>query len=219
MRSIFVLTHDSIGLGEDGPTHQPIEHLPSLRLIPNMTRLAAVRYRRDRASPGRDAIERRDGPTLPRAHAAGSAARSRARAEQIAAIRRGGYMLKDCEGTPADHPDRHGLRGAARGRTRRALLRQEGVARARRFDAVHAGLFDAQDASYRDHVLPPQVERARRDRSRRAPDSWWRYVGPRGAVVGIDSLRRTRRRQGAVRAFRFTRRAIVVAAIAEACCQ
>ena len=98
-RVIYVMTHDSIGLGEDGPTHQPIEHLPSLRIIPQHDGVASVRCHRDRAVAWADAIERRDGPTVLALTRQALPAQTRT-AEQVAAIRRGGYVLKDCEGTP-----------------------------------------------------------------------------------------------------------------------
>ncbi len=95
-RVIYVMTHDSIGLGEDGPTHQPIEHLPSLRIIPQMTVWRPCDVT-ETAQAWADAIERRDGPTVLALTRQALPAQART-AEQVAAIRRGGYVLKDCEG-------------------------------------------------------------------------------------------------------------------------
>ena len=87
-RVIYVMTHDSIGLGEDGPTHQPVEHLPSLRIIPNMTVWRPCDVARNRAVAWADAIERRDGPTRAGADApgvAGAAAHGRSRSRRSVA--------------------------------------------------------------------------------------------------------------------------------------
>ena len=114
-RVIFVFTHDSIGLGEDGPTHQPVEHLPSLRIIPNMTVWRPCDVT-ETAVAWADAIERRTGPTVLALTRQALPPQPRT-AEQVAAIRRGGYVLKDCEGAPELHPDRDRL-GSRRSRSR-----------------------------------------------------------------------------------------------------
>jgi len=93
-RVIYVMTHDSIGLGEDGPTHQPVEHLPSLRIIPQMTVWRPCDVT-ETAAAWADAIERKDGPTVLALTRQALPAQTRT-AEQIADIRRGGYILKDC---------------------------------------------------------------------------------------------------------------------------
>src|SRR5690606_2598729 len=98
LRVIYVMTHDSIGLGAAGPTHQPVEHVPSLRIIPGMT-LWRPCDTVETAIAWADAIERRDGPTVLALTRQGLPAQPRS-AEQLAQARRGGYVLKDCEGVP-----------------------------------------------------------------------------------------------------------------------
>lgn len=182
-RVIYVMTHDSIGLGEDGPTHQPIEHLPSLRIIPNMTVWRPCDVT-ETAQSWADAVERRDGPTVLALTRQALPAQTRT-AEQVAAIRRGGYILKDCEGTPEAiliaTGSEVGIAVAAAG-----LLQQKGR-RVRVVSMPCTSVFDAQDESYRERVLPRQVER-RVAVEAAAPETWWRYVGSRGAVVGMTSF-------------------------------
>ena len=182
-RVIYVMTHDSIGLGEDGPTHQPIEHLPSLRIIPNMTVWRPCDVT-ETAQSWAEAIERRDGPTVLALTRQALPAQPRT-AEQVADIRRGGYVLKDCEGTPEviliATGSEVGIAVAAAG-----LLQQKGR-RVRVVSMPSNSVFDAQDESYRERVLPRQVE-LRVAVEAAAPETWWRYVGPRGAVVGMTSF-------------------------------
>jgi len=182
-RVIYVMTHDSIGLGEDGPTHQPVEHLPSLRIVPNMT----VWRPCDVVETGQawaDAIERRNGPSVLALSRQALPGQTRT-AEQIADIRRGGYILKDSEGTPdliliATGSEIGVAVEAAR------LLQQKGR-RVRVVSMPCTSVFDAQDASYRERVLPKTVER-RVAIEAAAPDTWYRYVGPRGAIVAMHSF-------------------------------
>jgi transketolase len=180
LQSIFVLTHDSIGLGEDGPTHQPIEHLGSLRLMPRM-RLWRPCDTVETAVAWRAAIERRDGPTcliltrqdlphVPRTP------------DQISGIARGGYILSNGDGEPqitliATGSEVQLAIGAA------AELGASGVA-ARVVSMPSTQVFDAQPESYRAHVLPPGGVRLVIEAG--ATDGWWRYAGDRGGVHGID---------------------------------
>ncbi|MGH8188538.1 MAG: transketolase-like TK C-terminal-containing protein, partial [Steroidobacteraceae bacterium] len=182
-RVIYVLTHDSIGLGEDGPTHQPVEHLPSLRMIPNMTLWRPCDVA-ETAQAWADAIERENGPTCLALTRQGLPAQPRS-AEQVAAIRRGGYVLKDCEGTPQVILIASGSEVALAVEAAQAL--QQNGRRARVVSMPCTSVFDAQDAGYREQVLPPSVER-RVAIEAAAPDTWWRYVGPRGAVVGMTTF-------------------------------
>ena len=181
--SIFVFTHDSIGLGEDGPTHQPVEHVASLRLIPNMQvwRPADVV---ETMAAWTSAIERRDGPTsliLSRQNLAPQARN----AEQLAAIRRGGYVLRDASG------------GAARvvllatgSEVSLALAAQEALEKAgtptRVVSMPCVEIFNAQDAAWRASVLPVGVARVAIEAG--ATAIWHRFVGLEGAVVGMDSF-------------------------------
>jgi transketolase len=182
-RVIYVMTHDSIGLGEDGPTHQPVEHLPSLRIIPNMTVWRPCDTL-ETAVAWADAIERRNGPTVLALTRQGLPAQTRT-AQQIEAVRRGGYVLKDCDGAPeviliATGSEVSIAVDAA------AALQQQGR-KVRVVSMPSSNVFEAQDAAYREQVLPAAVER-RVAIEAAAPDTWYRYVGPRGAVVGMHSF-------------------------------
>ena len=181
IRSIFVYTHDSIGLGEDGPTHQPIEHMASLRIIPNMQvwrPCDAV----ESAVAWQAAIERKDGPSslvfsrqalahMPRSD------------EQIAAIRRGGYTLIDCQGKPQAIIIATGSEveiAAAAAKT----LADKGV-KVRVVSMPSSNVFNLQDAAYRETVLPAAVK-ARVAIEAGVREYWTRYVGDQGKVIGID---------------------------------
>ena len=182
-RVIYVMTHDSIGLGEDGPTHQPVEHLPSLRIIPNMTVWRPCDVT-ETAQSWADSIERKNGPTVLALTRQALPAQPRT-PEQIAAIRRGGYILKDCEGTPELILIATGSEVGLAVEAAR-LLQQKGR-RVRVVSMPCTSLFDAQDESYRERVLPKQVER-RVAIEAAAPDTWYRYVGTRGAIVAMHSF-------------------------------
>ena len=185
LRNIFVFTHDSIGLGEDGPTHQAVEHTSSLRLIPNM----AVWRPCDTveaAAAWSAAIQRKDGPTCFILSRQNVAFQKRS-ATQIASIARGGYVLAEAEGgvpraviiaTGSEMP----LAMAAR-----EQLQNEGIA-VRVVSMPCTSLFDAQDAAYRASVLPAGVSRVAVEAG--ITDFWRKYVGAvdskTGAVVGID---------------------------------
>ncbi|HVF16843.1 MAG TPA: transketolase C-terminal domain-containing protein, partial [Steroidobacteraceae bacterium] len=183
-RVIYVMTHDSIGLGEDGPTHQPIEHVPSLRIIPNMivwrpcdaleTALAWVdAIERDNA-PSVLALTRQALPLQPRS------------AQQIKDVRRGGYVLKDSEGgSPQVILIATGSEVALAIEAAK-VLEQQGK-RVRVVSMPSTNVFDAQDGSYREAVLPPAIE-CRVAIEAAAPETWWRYVGTKGAVVAMHSF-------------------------------
>ncbi len=179
--SIFVYTHDSIGLGEDGPTHQSIEHVASLRLIPG---LSVWRPCDDveTAVAWQFAVERRDGPTALALSRQGVPHQPRTPA-QVGAIRRGGYVLVDCAARPdailIATGSEVGLAVAAAGK-----LADRGV-QVRVVSMPSTDVFDAQDADYRESVLPAAVT-ARVAIEAGVTDCWWRYVGIHGRVVGID---------------------------------
>jgi transketolase len=178
-RSIFVYTHDSIGLGEDGPTHQPVEQIPTLRMIPNMAvwrPCDAV----ESAVAWQQAIERKDGPSCLIFSRQGLAHQQRNSA-QIADIAKGGYVLKDCEGTPEVIIIATGSEVAL------AIDAAEKLSdkKIRVVSMPSTNLFDAQDAAYRESVLPASVT-ARVAVEAAVTDSWYKYVGLNGAVVGID---------------------------------
>jgi len=176
--SIFVYTHDSIGLGEDGPTHQPVEQIPTLRLIPNMQvwrPCDAV----ESAVAWAQAAERRDGPSSLIFSRQGLPHQARS-AEQIEAIKKGGYVLKDCDGTPDCIVIATG--------SEVALAMEAAEASDKKVRVVSmpsTTTFDAQDADYKESVLPKAVT-ARVVVEAASTDSWWKYAGSNGKVIGID---------------------------------
>jgi transketolase len=181
IRSIFVYTHDSIGLGEDGPTHQPVEQTATLRMIPNMNvwrTCDAV----ETTVAWRAALERKDGPSclvfsrqnLPHIN------RNDA---QIAAISRGGYVLKDTDGQP------DAIVIATGSEVELAVkAADELAAKGKKIRVVSmpsTNVFDKQDAAYCESVLPAAVTK-RVAVEAGVTDGWWKYVGSNGKVVGID---------------------------------
>ena len=190
LRVLLVYTHDSIGLGEDGPTHQPIEHLASLRAMPNLS-LWRPCDAVETAAAWRAAVERDRGPTalvltrqaLPQQavpHHEVGAARDTAREQAIA---RGGYVLIDCEGTPESIVIATGSEVAPGADAVRTL--QAAGRRVRLVSMPCTDVFEAQDAAWRESVLPAAVTR-RVAVEAGATQSWWRYVGTAGRVLGID---------------------------------
>ncbi len=178
IQSIFVYTHDSIGLGEDGPTHQPVEQIATLRLLPNMS-LWRPCDTVETAVAWKVAVERKTGPSclvfsrqnlphMPRNEA------------QIANVARGGYVLRDCEGTP------DAILIATGSEVEIVMKAAEQSGRKIRVVSMPCtDAFDAQDAAYRESVLPPACTR------RVAVEAgvtavWWKYVGMNGKVIGID---------------------------------
>ena len=206
MRShaIHVYTHDSIGLGEDGPTHQPIEHLASLRHIPNndvWRPCDAV----ESAAAWRAGIVRMDGPTclvfsrqnLP--HQARSA-------QQVADIARGGYVLKDSVGTPQL------ILIATGSEVGLAMQAAEQLGDGVRVVSMPSTeVFDRQDAAYREAVLPRAV-RKRVAIEAGIPDFWRKYVGLDGAVIGMDSFGSSAPAEALFQHFGFTVERVVAAA-------
>lgn len=181
VQNIFIYTHDSIGLGEDGPTHQPVEHTASLRLMPNM-RVWRSCDSVETAVAWRDAIERRDGPTslvLTRQ----SLPHQTRSAEQVAAIARGGYVLRDTDGAPDIILIATGSEVALAVSAAEALA-EDGI-KARVVSMPCTDLFDAQDEAYRQQVLPAAVT-ARVVIEAGVTETWWRFAGPEGRVVGLD---------------------------------
>jgi transketolase len=179
IRSLFVFTHDSIGLGEDGPTHQSVEHASSLRLIPNMDVWRPCDSVESAAS-WVAAIERRDGPASLLFSRQNLPFQKRT-AAQIRDIARGGYVLAD-----ADKP---GVILIATGSEvglamdAKQVLAEQGIA-ARVVSMPCTSLFDRQDAAYKASVLPNGVARVAVEAG--VTDFWRKYVGLEGAVVGID---------------------------------
>jgi transketolase len=179
--SIFVFTHDSIGLGEDGPTHQPIEQVSSLRMIPHMS-LWRPCDAVETAVAWQCAVERRDGPTSLVFTRQGLPHQERTPA-QVDGIRRGGYVLVDCDGEPEAIIIATGSEVALAVDAARQL--NEAGRGIRVVSMPSTDTFDAQDAAYREQVLPPQVRR--RVAVETGVTGWWlKYVGLEGRVIGLD---------------------------------
>ncbi|HAT01414.1 transketolase [Pantoea agglomerans] len=182
-RQILVYTHDSIGLGEDGPTHQPVEQIASLRLTPNMSVWRPC-DQVETAVAWKAAVERHHGPTaliLSRQNLL----QPERTPEQIENIKRGGYVLKDCDGIPeviliATGSEIEITLGAADKLT-------SGGHKVRVVSLPSTDLFDAQDAAYRESVLPSGVK-ARVAVEAGIADYWFKYVGLDGAIVGMTTF-------------------------------
>ncbi len=180
-RVIYVYTHDSIGLGEDGPTHQPIEHVASLRIIPNM-QLWRPCDTVESSVAWQAAVERTDGPSCLIFSRQGLAHMPR-NEQQIAAIRRGGYTLLDCQGAPQAIIISTGSEveiAVAAAKT----LTDNGV-KVRVVSMPSANVYDKQDAAYKESVLPKGVK-ARVAIEAGVSEYWARFVGDQGKVIGID---------------------------------
>ena len=179
VQNIEVFTHDSIGLGEDGPTHQPVEQTATLRLIPNMSvwrPCDAV----ETAVAWKAAIEKKDGPTSLILSRQGLAHQTRSD-EQIANISRGAYILKDCAGKPdaiiiATGSEVDLAMGAA------AALEDKKI---RVVSMPEVSVFEAQDDAYRESVIPASVT-ARVVVEAGVTASWYKYAGTNGRIVGLD---------------------------------
>ena len=178
IQSIFVYTHDSVGLGEDGPTHQPVEQIPTLRMIPNMDvwrPCDAV----ETAVAWKAAVEKRGGPSCLIFSRQGLAHQSRSDA-QIADIAKGGYVIADCDGTPDAIVIATGsevdlaVKAAA-----------ESAKKVRVVSMPNTKVFDEQDVAYRESVLPSAVT-ARVAVEAAVTDGWYKYVGINGKVVGLN---------------------------------
>lgn len=179
-RVVCVFTHDSIGLGEDGPTHQPVEHAATLRLLPNM-HVWRPCDTVETAAAWASAIERRDGPSSLLLSRQNLNFQNRS-AEQVAAIARGAYVLSEASGAP------RAVIIATGSEVSLALAAQQSLAAesiaVRVVSMPCTQLFDSQDAAYRDAVLPRGVPRVAVEAG--VTDYWRKYVGLEGKVIGID---------------------------------
>lgn len=181
--SIFVYTHDSIGLGEDGPTHQPVEQMASLRVTPNMSTWRPC-DQVESAVAWKYAVERKDGPTALIFSRQNLAQQPRT-PEQLANIEKGGYILKDCDGTPELIFIATGSEVELAVNAYDQLTAEGRKVRVVSMPATDA--FDKQDADYREAVLPAAVK-ARVAIEAGIADYWFKYVGLDGVIVGMHSF-------------------------------
>jgi len=179
--SIFVYTHDSIGLGEDGPTHQPVEQTATLRMIPNMSVWRACDAVESAVS-WKVAIERKNGPTC-LIFSRQNLPHQKRDATQLANIARGGYVLSEAEGGKPQAViiatgSEVGIAVEAQ-----KLLAAKGK-KVRVVSMPSTDVFDAQDAAYRESVLPKGVKRVAVEAG--VTDGWYKYVGLDGKIVGLN---------------------------------
>ncbi|MGI3004330.1 transketolase [Shewanella algae] len=183
VQNIQVYTHDSIGLGEDGPTHQPVEQIASLRMTPNMSTWRPC-DQVESAIAWKYAIERKDGPTslifsrqnltqMPRS------------AEQLSDVAKGGYVLVDCEGAPE-------LIIIATGSEVELAVKAQAElaatgAKVRVVSMPSTDVFDQQDAAYKEAVLPANVTKRLAVEAGIA-DYWYKYVGLNGRIIGMTTF-------------------------------
>ena len=206
IRVVYVLTHDSIGLGEDGPTHQPVEHLASLRAIPNM-HVWRPADTVETAVAWRSAIERTTGPTslvlsrqtLPYMQRS---------ADQIGAIARGGYILRSSSEAPALVMIATGSEVALAMEAAAALEAEGKAVRVVSMPSVER--FEEQDAAYREHVLPPGTARLIIEAG--VAGGWWRYVAGNGDVIAMHGFGQSAPAEQLFARFGFTAAAVAEAA-------
>ncbi len=181
---IYVFTHDSIGLGEDGPTHQPIEQLSSLRLIPNLWVIRPADAN-ETAVAWQMAIERKDGPTALILTRQKLPLIDRSKYPSAEGIRRGAYILFDCEGTPdviiiATGSEVHPSLKACE------LLSSKGI-KVRLVNMACTQAFDMQEEEYRERALPKAVKKRVAVEAGKG-DLWHKYVGSDGLVISIETF-------------------------------
>lgn len=181
IQTIFVYTHDSIGLGEDGPTHQPIEQTATLRMIPNMS-LWRPCDAVETVVAWKAAIEKKDGPSCLIFSRQGLPHQSRSD-DQIASIAKGGYVLKDCDGTPDAIIIATGSEIALAVGAAEELAGKGKKVRVVSMPAVD--VFEAQDKAYRESVIPSSVT-ARVVVEAGVTAAWYKYAGLNGKVIGLD---------------------------------
>ena len=206
IRTVYVLTHDSIGLGEDGPTHQPVEHLSSLRAIPNMD-LWRPADSVETAVAWRVALERHDGPTslvlsrqtLPHLERSN---------DQVTMVSRGGYILSDTNQPPTIVLIATGSEVSLAVEAAAALEADGTAVRVVSMPCVER--FDAQERDYRDHVLPAGTARLIIEAG--VADGWWKYVESRGDVIAMKSFGESAPAGQLFAKFGFTAEAVAAAA-------
>ncbi|EHK9051622.1 transketolase [Vibrio vulnificus] len=183
IQNIQVYTHDSIGLGEDGPTHQPVEQIASLRLTPNMSTWRPC-DQVESAVAWKLAIERKDGPSALIFSRQNLAQQPRS-AEQVADIAKGGYILKDSDGKPELILIATGSEVELAVKAAEQLTAEGKKVRVVSMPATDT--FDKQDAAYRESVLPSDVT-ARIAIEAGIADFWYKYVGFDGRIIGMTTF-------------------------------
>ncbi|HAT7737351.1 TPA: transketolase [Vibrio vulnificus] len=183
IQNIQVYTHDSIGLGEDGPTHQPVEQIASLRLTPNMSTWRPC-DQVESAVAWKLAIERKDGPSA-LIFSRQNLAQQERTAEQVADIAKGGYILKDSDGKPELILIATGSEVELAVKAAEQLTAEGKKVRVVSMPATDA--FDKQDAAYREAVLPSDVT-ARIAIEAGIADFWYKYVGFDGRIIGMTTF-------------------------------
>jgi len=197
--SIFVYTHDSIGLGEDGPTHQPVEQTATLRMIPNMSVWRACDAVESAVS-WKVAIERKNGPSC-LIFSRQNLPHQKRTPEQIDAIARGGYVLSEAEGGKPQAVIIATGSEVALAMEAQKLLAAKGK-KVRVVSMPSTDMFDAQDAAYRESVLPKGVKRIAVEAG--VTDGWYKYVGLDGAIVGINRFGESAKAGALFKHFGFT---------------
>ena len=180
IQNIFVYTHDSIGQGEDGPTHQPVEQLTNLRTTPNMVTWRPADAT-EAAVAWKNAVERQSAPTSLIFSRQGLPAQAR-NAEQVSAIAKGGYILHDSIGTPEIILIATGSEVALAVKAAEALGDHVRVV-----SMPSTNIFDVQDAQYKESVLPSSVTKRVAIEAAHT-DFWYKYVGFNGGVVGMTTF-------------------------------
>jgi transketolase len=204
LRSLFVFTHDSIGLGEDGPTHQPVEHAASLRSIPNLDVWRPCDAVETIVAWG-SMLDRVDGPSCLLATRQGVPHQEKTN-EQIENISKGAYVLRNLE-----HPEAIILATGSEvslAVDAQKILKNEGIA-TRVVSMPSTNVFDRQDAGYREDVLPTALPKVAVEAG--VTDFWRKYVGTNGAVVGIDTFGESAPAEALYEHFGITVQAIVSA--------
>jgi len=198
---VFVFTHDSIGLGEDGPTHQPVEHLTSLRAIPGLT-LIRPADANEAVEAWRVAMTHRDGPVMLVLSRQKLPTFDRSAMGSAKGLARGAYVLSD---TPGKLPDIVLIATGAEVQLAVAAsadLEKRGQA-VRVVSMPSFELFERQDVAYRDTVLPPSVKR-RLAIEAGSPLSWYRWIGPEGDIIGMNTFGASGPYQDVLKHFGFT---------------
>jgi len=204
LQVIYVFTHDSIGLGEDGPTHQPVEQLSSLRLIPNLVVIRPADANEVRVA-WKVALERKDGPTAIVLTRQGVPLIDRGRYPSEENLERGAYVLSDCEGKPdviliGTGSELHVALGA------KDILEGRGIkTRVVNFPSVE--LFERQSEEYKRSVLPPDVVKRVAVEAGRGM-CWHRYVGSDGIVISMETFGKSAPGKALFEHFGFTPEAV-----------